>query len=121
MADSEGSLRPLFAASQAGHEGIVKLLLKRKEVNPDSGNLRGETPLFGAASRGHEGIVKVLLERKEVNPDSCMDGRTRLWEATRNGKEGAVRLLLERKEVNPDSSSNYVKPPSSEDWDTDEY
>ena len=48
----------------------MKLLLERKEVNPNSSNREGQTPLLLAAQDGHEGVVKLLLERKEVNPDS---------------------------------------------------
>ena len=48
----------------------MKLLLERKEVNPDSPDSSGRTPLSFATMRGYEGIVKLLLKRKEVNPDS---------------------------------------------------
>ena len=46
----------------------MKLLLDRKEVNPDSRNNDGRTPLQYAAAYGNEEIVKLLLDRKEVNP-----------------------------------------------------
>ena len=97
---------PLMWAAECGHEGMVKLLLGRKEVNPDSRDGYGRTPLWFAALGGHEGIVKLLLHRKEVNPDSRDDGgRTPLWYATIRGHEGIVKLLLDRKEVNPNSRS----------------
>ena len=90
----------------------MKLLLERKEVNPDSPNKWGEIPLCLAAEGGHEGIVKLLLERKEVNPDSPNKwGEIPLCLAAEGGHEGIVKLLLERKEVNPESSSEDGKTP----------
>jgi len=75
-------------AAEGGHEGMVNLLLDRKEVNPDSKDPDGKTPLLYAAKGGHEGIVKLLLDRKEVNPDSKEIGDTTplLW-AARGGCE----------------------------------
>ena len=45
---------PLFLAS------IVKLLLERKEVNPNPYDNDGNTPLSLATEEGHKGIVKLL-------------------------------------------------------------
>ena len=47
---------PLVWAAEGGHEGIVKLLLDRKEVNPDSQDNDGRTPLHRAAEGGHERV-----------------------------------------------------------------
>jgi len=103
---------PLWWAVWSGHEGIVKLLLARKDVNPNSSSKSCETPLRSAARSGHEGIVKLLLARKDVNPDSSSkSGRTPLWSAAKEGHEGIVKLLLARKDVNPNSSSNYDGTP----------
>jgi len=106
---------PLSWAAGNGHEGIVKLLLGRKDVNPDSSSKYGQTPLSWAAANGHEGIVKLLLGRKEVNPDTpdkwC--GQTPLSRAAENGHEEIAKLLLGRKDVNPDSSSKYGQTPLS--------
>jgi len=90
------------------YEGIAKLLLGRKKVNPNSRDTFGNTPLLYAVSGGHEGIVKLLLDRKKINPDSRdNDRQTPLWRAAWGGHEGIVKLLLDRKEVNPDSRDNY--------------
>jgi len=55
---------PLSWAARNGHEGIVKLLLGRGDVNPNSSSKSGRTPLSWATKTGHEGIVKLPLERK---------------------------------------------------------
>ena len=104
---------PLSWAAENGHEGIVKLLLGRKDVNPDTPEIKdGRTPLSWAVGNGYEGIVKLLLERKNVNPDSSDNsGRTPLSWAAENGHEGIVKLLLERKEVNPNSSDDSGRTP----------
>ena len=111
MADGWGHT-PLMWAAESGYEGIVKLLLDRKEVNPDPRDHDGRTPLAYAAEGGHEGIVKLLLGREGVNPDSRDDyGQTPLGYAAWGGHEGVVKLLLERKEVNPDSRNEYGQTP----------
>ena len=56
-------------AAMEGHEGVVKILLKREKINPDRLHNDGWTPLLFAASKGQVGVVKVFLEAEEVNPD----------------------------------------------------
>ena len=48
----------------------MKLLLERREVNPESRDINGQTPLSWAAGNGRKGAAKLLLERDEVNPES---------------------------------------------------
>ena len=71
----------------------MKLLLRRKEVNPDTqAKENGQTPLLLAALNGHEGIIRLLLEQKDVNPDipDLADGVTGLSWAAEKGHEGIV-------------------------------
>ena len=111
IVDSMGRT-PLAWAAESGREGVVTLLLDRKEVGPDSRDSYGQTPLLCAAEGGHEWIVKLLLDRKEVNPDSRdIYGQTPLLCAAEGGHEGIVKLLLDRKEVNYNSRDNGGRTP----------
>ena len=67
------------------HERAAKLLLERKEVNPNILDEYGQTQLLLAAKRGYEGLVRLLLGRQGVNPDQPdRGGRTPLSCATEN-------------------------------------
>ena len=95
----------LILAAERGHEGVVKMLLEREDIDPDQADSkRGQTPLVWAAQNGHDGVVKMLLERGDVNPDhiDTRYGRTPLSWAAENGHKGVVKMLLEREDVNPD-------------------
>ena len=101
---------PLSWAAENGHEGIVRLLLGQKRVNPGTPDTKhGRTPLSWAAGNGHEGIVKLLLGRQDVNADTSdpVFGRTPLSWAAEKGHEGTLRALLGREDVDPDSYSKF--------------
>ena len=51
---------PLLWAAEKGHEGILMLLLGRKEVNSNSSNQRGQKPLMLAANNQHHKVVELL-------------------------------------------------------------
>ena len=90
--DYHGNTALTWAAKQ-GHEGVVRLLLERRDVNaniPDTKD--GRTPLSWAAENGHEGVVKMLLERNDVNPKIADIGHCRtplLW-AAQDGHHGVA-------------------------------
>lgn len=95
---------PLSWAIEEGHETIVRMLIERGNVNPDSVGECGRTPLSRAAQGGHKTIVRTLLERDNVNPDSVDTfGRTPLSWAAERGWGFTTKMLLERDDVNPDS------------------
>jgi len=97
----------LMWAARCGHEGVVKILLGRGDINPDIPNNDGDTPLYCAAINKHEGVVKILLGRDDVNPDKPdNNGRTPLCWAGIDGQEGVVKILLGRGDVNPDKPDN---------------
>ena len=101
-------------AARKGHEGVVKILLGRNDVNPDTADAKyGRTPLSRAAENGHEGVVKMLLERNDVNPSTpdTEHGQTPFSWAVKNGQEGVVKMLLERSDVNPNKADKWSRTP----------
>jgi hypothetical protein len=88
---------------------VVKLLLARDGVDPDSKSRNGLTPLSWAAEKGDEAVVKLLLARDGVDPDSKSNsGQTPLAWAAENGHEAVVELLLARDSIDPDSKDTYT-------------
>jgi len=99
-------------AARRGHEGVLKILLGRDDINPDKPNDFGRTPLCWAAICGHEGVMKVLLGRGDVYPDKPdNNGRTPLCLAAIDGKEALVKILLGRGDVNPNKLDKYGRTP----------
>jgi len=49
---------------------VVKLLLIRGSINPNSEDKYGAIPLLLAAECGRKVVVELLLTRDNVNPDS---------------------------------------------------
>ena len=100
-------------ASTRGHEGVVRVLLEKTDVNSGTpGTKYGSTPLLWAAENGHEGVVRILLERRDVNLNKVnKQGRTSLSLAAQNGRDGVVRILLQRNDVNPDKPDRRGRTP----------
>ncbi|PON26682.1 hypothetical protein TGAM01_v204183 [Trichoderma gamsii] len=77
---------PLWAAACNGHVEIVKLLLEKYCVEPDSKNKDDESPLLAASCNGHAEIVRLLVLEDGVDIDSKdTEGKSPLWFASRNG------------------------------------
>ena len=96
----------LIWATRRGQEEIVKVLLEREDIDPNTADTKhGRTPLLLAAQNGHEGVVKMLLERQDTNPNTANTkyGRTPLSWAAENGHEGVVKVLLGRQDTNPNT------------------
>ena len=112
--DYSGSTALRWAAER-GHDGVVKMLLEREDVDPDQADSNlGMTPLMWAAQNGHEGVVKLLLEGDGVNPDASnpdMENGTALLLAAKYGHMGVVKILLEREDVNPNQEFSYSGQP----------
>jgi len=104
------SRTPLMWAALRGHEGVVKALLERGDINPNLvDDTRRLTPLSWAALMGCEGVVKVFLEQEDVNPDGIgtQYNPTPLFSAAVTGNAGVIKILLERKDVNPNWASSW--------------
>jgi len=103
---------PLTWAALGGHEGVVKILLGRDDINPDKPSNDGETPLHFAVFGWHEGVVKTLLGRSDVNPNKPDHlGQTPLCCAALSRNEAVAKILLERNGVNPDKLDYYGRTP----------
>ncbi|SCO09473.1 related to ankyrin [Fusarium fujikuroi] len=115
LADSQGiyGWTALSYAARYGHENVVKLLVARDDVNPNSTDrLYGETPLSWAAKNGHAGVVKFLLGNQGIIADCVHKNRqTPLSFAAENGHLEVVRLLLSRHDVDPNSTAWRVGTP----------
>ena len=103
---------PLAWATENGHEGVVKLLLGREDIDLNRRDKYGRTPLGYAAIKGHEGVVKLLLGREDVDPNRLGEyDRTPLGCAAEHGHEGVVKLLLGREDIEPNRPDKYDQTP----------
>ena len=57
---------PLSWAVGSGQKAVVKLLLVKDDVDPDSKDKGGRTPLLWATRNGHEAVVKLLIPMELV-------------------------------------------------------
>lgn len=93
--DNDGRT-PLSLAAEAGHEGVVRLLLEKGADIESMDNEYGQMPLIWAAGRGHAGIVQLLLENgADVESRDNKYGRTSLSWVAQVGNEGVLQVLLE--------------------------
>ncbi|KAF5576103.1 ankyrin repeat [Fusarium pseudoanthophilum] len=109
LADSKGvyGWTALSYAARHGHQEVVKLLVARDDVDPNSNDrLYRGTPISWAARNGHAAVVKVLLEKEGVLADHAdTRKRTPLSFAAENGHAEVVKLLLSRHDVDPNSTA----------------
>ena len=90
--DDEGET-PLFVATLHGHEGIVKLLLGRDDINPNKPDGGGQTPLSIAVGLEHWRIVRMLVGDEGLQPNKPGEnGDTFVRRAARNGNEEVVKM-----------------------------
>ena len=103
---------PLMRAMDNGHEGVVKLLLGRDDIDLWRWGKPMKPPLFWAAQNGHGEVVKMLLGRASINPEKP-DYESRLTPlccAAKNGHEGVVKVLLEWG-INPERPGKWRQTP----------
>ena len=85
----------LHAASQEGHDDIVRLLLDHGADANRSDN-DGWSSLHAASQEGHDTVVRLLLDHGADVKRSDNDGWSPLHAASQGGHDTIVRLLLER-------------------------
>ena len=103
---------PLVWAARNGHQGVVEILLRREDIDPDKPGVFDQTPLSCAAWNGHESVVKTLLGRGEVDPNGIdKGGETPFTYAAGSGHEGIVKILLDRDDVDPDKPGGMDRTP----------
>ena len=97
-------MAPLIWAAGCGHEEMVRLLLRKKHIQPDLLDTNcGRTALSWASGNGHEGVMRLLLEPRQVNPGSASHGWAKV--------QRVVGLLLGKRCVNPNSYSKLEETP----------
>lgn len=112
--DSSGST-PLHWAARYGHEGTVKILICRPDVDVNSRTNVRQTPLHLAASMKHKAIVKLLLEASKIYPDPRDSyDRTPLYQAAGSGQDVVVKLLVETGQIDVNAKNSIGQSPLSE-------
>ncbi|KAL7928822.1 hypothetical protein V8C35DRAFT_317137 [Trichoderma chlorosporum] len=84
---------PLWMAAMLGYDAVVKVLVRRKDVDVNSISKSGISPLFIASSRGHLEIVGILLKAGADPHLVDENGDTALMVARRNRHERVVEIL----------------------------
>ena len=103
---------PLMWAARTGHDGVVKLLLGRRDVDTNRRDNYKRTALSLAAQNGHDGVVEMLLGGEDIRPNQPDNySRTPLSLAARNGHDGTVKLLLQHEDVSPHTPDNDGQTP----------
>ncbi|KAJ3454410.1 hypothetical protein MRS44_018304 [Fusarium solani] len=109
--DREFRLTP---SRELRREAVVKLLLAKDDVNPNSKDSSGWSPLSWAAFLGNEVVVALMLTKDAIDVNSeDKYHRTPLWWAARNGHEMVVDLLLRNDGVDPDHKDSEGRTPLS--------
>ena len=105
---------PLSIAAERGYEKVVKLLLERNDVDPNSWDVYQRSPVSYAVEEGHEKIAEVLLKRNDVEADSKdNENKSPLLWAAGIGHKAVVKLLLKRNDVEADSRDEKNRSPLS--------
>ncbi|KAF2801536.1 ankyrin [Mytilinidion resinicola] len=91
-------------AVRKGHESVVNMLLKRKDIDVNHPDWESRTPLFHVVRIRNYAVIKQLLDRQGVKVNHRLnDGRTALFETmginTSNSYIDVIKLLLARHDI----------------------
>ena len=107
-----GGRTPLSIATSAGSDEVVKMLLDRHAVQPNSPDDYGCTPIFHAVRSRRKATLKLLLDRETVNPNlHDGSGNSPLSSAIIFGFEDMVAILLQGSNVDADYGRSYGDTP----------
>ena len=100
VANEESGATPMYLASEKGHVGVVRVLLRGKNVGVNQTNDEGATPLYVAAKGGHVEVVRELLRGSDGVAGADVNqaeqrGATPLFVASQLGHVDVVQELLE--------------------------
>ena len=94
-------MTPLFIAAAEGHEGAVRQLLKREDIDPNA-RYGSTTPLLRSTRNGEKRVVALLLQHDRIDPNAHNSHEmTPLMYASMSNDAEIVRLLLRHDKVNP--------------------
>ena len=94
-AGGEDGFTPLITAAEAGHAGVVALLVGDARTHVNLKNSYGQTALSFAAQNGHEDVTAALLQSPRLNPGGVCVNRTALMTAAECNRAGVARLLVQ--------------------------
>lgn len=114
-ADARGR-SPLSIAAQYGQIRVVKELLARSWINPNSQDQKGFTPIhhavIGRHASGHASVLRELLTASDLDPNAKdVKGLAPLHYGIRSGRLALVRELLASKKIDLMSRDNEGSTP----------
>ncbi|KAF8537941.1 ankyrin repeat-containing domain protein, partial [Trichophaea hybrida] len=87
----------IYIAALNGHEGVVRLLLERNEIDVNPKCHSGNTPLWIAACNAHTGVVRLLLGRCDINDNLyCYSGLNPLRVLAGNGLINGMGMRMDQ-------------------------
>merc|ERR1712112_218352 len=96
---NEDGICPIHLAVEEGKDEVLRLLLNRIDLDPNSKDNDGHTAIQIASDKDGN-LVDLLLARADVDVNATNDsGWTSLHFATNNGDDGIVRRLLAHKDT----------------------
>jgi ankyrin repeat protein len=102
------------AAINSGNFGVLKLLFRAWNFNPNKKDSNGYTPLMIAAKNGHKDMVELLLSIGTLDINAmCSFRRTPLSWAALNGHKDTVEVLIRIGEAEVDIKDNNGDTPLS--------
>ncbi|CAG0885935.1 unnamed protein product [Cyprideis torosa] len=99
---------PLHVAVEAGHETLLKEIMKYTHASVNAKSASGWTPLHVAVEKGFLRCITALLEREDIDVNAeAINGFTPLHLAASDGLSDSANLLLNdpRTDVNAESDT----------------